>query len=80
MQGLVSKSEGKAWRGVGGKASQGRRADTRRSAMQRKGIAKKHFDTICNGCAVCAMYGKGIDMQIFAKAWLRTARRCTAKA
>jgi hypothetical protein len=36
--------------------------------MQRKGIAKKHFDTICNGCAVCAMYGKGIDMQRFAEA------------
>ena len=68
MQGLVSKSEGKAGRGVGGKASQRRRADTRRSAMQRKGIAKKHFDTICNGCAVYAMYGKGIDMQRSAEA------------
>ena len=56
----MSKSKGKAGRGVGGKESQWRRADTRRSAMHRKGKAKKRFDTICNGCAVCAMYGKGM--------------------
>lgn len=38
--GVVPKSKGKAGRGVGGKASQWRRADTRRFAMQRKGIDK----------------------------------------
>nr|DAP71981.1 MAG TPA: hypothetical protein [Caudoviricetes sp.] len=31
-----------------------------RSAMQRKGIAKKHFDTICNGCAVLREEGQGL--------------------
>jgi hypothetical protein len=28
--------------------------------MQRKGIAKKHFDTICNGCAVLREEGQGL--------------------
>ena len=63
----MSKSEGKAVCCV---EKKGKGVEQIRAALlwQRKGIAKKHFDTICNGCAVCSMYGKGIDTQRSAEA------------
>ena len=38
------------------------------------------YEMFCDGCAVCAMYGKGLDKRSLAKAWIGQADLGNAKA
>ena len=55
----MSKSKGKAGRGVGGKAKLS------------DGKEELCYEMFCDGCAVCAMYGKGLDKRRGARAQMR---------